>query len=343
MVRAGRHGTWENLAFENGITFVGFSQVPDLSGTKGREDILQILKQNLPQDSEKRLINFAGQLNAFVHRIEVSDLIALPLKSRPHIAIAKVTGDYEYRNDISETVRHTRKAEWIKTDIPRTLFKQDLLYSFGAFMTVCQISRNNALARVQEVLKGNSDPGYGAQIKTKAPEQIEQGEEEEEETATADIEQIAKDQILAHMQSEFAGHDLARLIAAILEAEGYITDISPPGADGGVDILAGRGSLGFDSPRLCVQVKSGTTPSDVTVFRALQGTMQTFGAEQGLLVSWAGFKSSVEKEAKTSFFAVRLWDSSDVLDATIRNYEQLPEEVRKELPLKRNWALVLDE
>ena len=71
--------------------------------------------------------------------------------------------------------------------------------------------------------------------------------------------------------------------------------------------------------------------------------MQTFGAEQGLLVSWAGFKSTVEKEAKTSFFAVRLWDSSDILDATITNYEQLPEEVRKELPLKRTWALVLDE
>ena len=53
MVRAGRHGTWENLAFENGITFVGFLEVPDLSGTKGREDILQILKKSLPQDIEK--------------------------------------------------------------------------------------------------------------------------------------------------------------------------------------------------------------------------------------------------------------------------------------------------
>ena len=63
---------------------------------------------------------------------------------------------------------------------------------------------------------------------------------------------------------------------------------SPPGADGGVDILAGRGSLGLDAPRLCVQVKSQNSPSDVTVYRTLQGTMQTFKAEQGLLVCWGG-------------------------------------------------------
>ena len=28
--------------------------------------------------------------------------------------------------------------------MPRTAFEQDLLHSFGAFMTVCNISRNDA-------------------------------------------------------------------------------------------------------------------------------------------------------------------------------------------------------
>ena len=56
--------------------------------------------------------------------------------------------------------RHTRPVQWLQTDIPRTTFEQDLLYSFGAFMTVCKISRNDAESRrVAAVLEGKADPG----------------------------------------------------------------------------------------------------------------------------------------------------------------------------------------
>ncbi len=44
---------------------------------------------------------------------------------------------------------------------------------------------------------------------------------------------------------------------ALLNAQGYITFLSPEGADKGVDIMAAAGPLGFASPRICVQVKSG--------------------------------------------------------------------------------------
>ena len=85
---------------------------------------------------------------------------------------------------------------------------------------------------------------------------------------------------------------------AVLQAEGYFTQLSPAGPDGGVDILAGRGSLGFEGPRLCVQVKATASPVDVTVLRSLVGTMQSFNAGQGLLVSWGGFTRDLEREAQ---------------------------------------------
>ncbi|MDL9935442.1 restriction endonuclease [Gordonia sp. ABSL1-1] len=43
----------------------------------------------------------------------------------------------------------------------------------------------------------------------------------------------------------------------MLESEGFRCDMSPPGPDGGIDISAGRGPLGLDSPTVLVQVKSG--------------------------------------------------------------------------------------
>ena len=76
------------------------------------------------------------------------------------------------------------------------------------------------------------------------------------------------------------------------------------------------------------------------MYRTLQGTMQTFNAEQGLLVCWGGFNKGVEREARQGHFTVRLWDSKQLVNAIYRNYERLPAEVQAELPLKQMWILV---
>ena len=107
-----------------------------------------------------------------------------------------------------------------------------------------------------------------------------------------------------------------------------------------MDILAGRGALGFGAPRLCVQVKRTTQPQDVMGLRELRGVMNDFSAEQGLFVSWGGYKSSVKREVGRRFFEIRLWDASDVIDAVQRDYASLPESIRADLPLKRVWTLV---
>jgi len=101
--------------------------------------------------------------------------------------------------------------------------------------------------------------------------------------------------------------------------------------------------MGFSTPRLCVQVKSSQSPADVTILRNLLGSMKTFDAEQGLLISWGGFNQAVLKEARQSFFTVRLWDSGDLLEAILKNYDNLPKDLQAELPLKRIWGLVVEE
>ena len=127
---------------------------------------------------------------------------------------------------------------------------------------------------------------------------------------------------------------------ALLQAQGFTTRVSPPGRDGGVDIVAGKGPFGFDAPRVVVQVKSGDTSIDVKPVRELQGILQNFSADHGLFVSWAGYLSGVESELSRRFFQIRLWDSSDVIDLVQQHYDDLPEEIRAELPLTRIWTLV---
>ncbi|MCY3841866.1 MAG: restriction endonuclease [Gammaproteobacteria bacterium] len=337
LVRGGRRGEDEEYALQNNVAVVGFHEVGSLEGLADYDAILELVRSGYPDAKSRRTGNFARQLASFALSIQIGDLIVLPQKRTSQIAIGRVTGPYRYQN-VGGSLRHTRPLQWLQTDIPRTRFRQDLLYSFGAFMTVCNISRNDAVGRVQAVLRGEPDPGM--KLSTGAESQSQR---EEETDGEADFRELAHDQIVHEIQTRFSGHALTGLVEAVLSAEGWTTTQSPPGPDGGVDILAGRGPLGLDPPRLCVQVKSQTSPTDVTVYRGLQGTMQSFKAEQGLLVCWGGFNRAVLQESRQSHFTVRLWGSGDLVAAVYRTYESLPAEIQAELPLERVWMKVPEE
>ena len=233
---------------------------------------------------------------------------------------------------------HYRTVEWIETDVPRTNFDQDLLNSFGAHLTICQIRRHDAESRVKDM----ANSGWKS-----SPPQVnleeDLSDDVSERSESYDIERLAKDQLTRFLIQKFQGHDLARIIDAILQAKGYATFRSPPGPDKGVDILAAPGSLGFGSPRICVQVKSGDMPVDRPTLDQLLGTMQNFRAEHGLLVSWGGFKSSVLKEQANQFFKVRFWDSDLVIEELLNSYEKLDDDKKAEIPLKRVWSLSLSD
>lgn len=321
LARAGGNGEDEDYALDHELAIIGFREFPSLEGAKTYEDIVKIVSDAKPELKPRAAGNYAGQLLAFAVAMKEGDIAVLPRKLTSQVALGKVSGPYQYRR-IGNEWRHTRPVKWIRSDITRTVFSQDLLYSFGAFMTVCNISRNDAERRIAAVIEGKPDPGYAASNgKVHKPTPIPT---DTNTNTNTDLALLAHDQIVRQIESRFSGHALSRLVDAILKVEGWVTRLSPPGADGGVDILAGRGSLGLDEPRLCVQVKSQSTPADVTVYRTLQGSMQTFKAEQGLLVCWGGFNKVVQNEARQGYFSVRLWESRDVVEAIYRNYERLP-------------------
>jgi restriction system protein len=204
-------------------------------------------------------------------------------------------------------------------------------------MTVCRINRNNAEDRIKHMAKSGwhstSIPKV-AGTKVKSDEIIEEMGETE-----SDLELLANDQIAKYLIRKFKGHGMAVIIEAILKAKGYTTYRSPEGADKGVDILAAPEPMGFGKPRLCVQVKTGDGPIDRPTLDQLIGAMQNFNADQGLLVSWSGFKSSVDKEIPNQFFRVRLWSQKEIVQELLQNYDKLDDDVKSELPLKKMWAL----
>ncbi len=341
--RAGKDGEDEPAALEQGLAIIGFRKVPSLEGVASKEDVWRIVGEGFAGESPNAIGNYAGQLNRFVRIMQEGDLVVLPRKRVAQVAIGRVAGPYKYQA-VNGADRHTRPIEWLNKEIPRQTFEQDLLNMFGAFMTVCELKKNGAAARILAILKTRKDPGGSISVTIPGPSTGGDGDDSDDaSSAQLDLATLAHDQVVRHIQSKFFGHRLADLVAAVLRADGWTTTVSPEGPDGGVDVLAGRGSLGLDSPRLCVQVKSQTSTADVHVLRGLLGTMPTFDADQGLLVCWGGFNSAVTREAKSHHFTVRLWDSYDLVQAVYRTYHALPPEIQADLPLKQAWMLVLED
>jgi restriction system protein len=335
IVRAGAVGERELDAIAQGLLQPGFNDVGDLASCKDRNSIFDRLQSTLKGAGENQLRNYAAQLNQFVNVIANGDLIVLPRKLTTGVAIGKVTGPYQF--DPLGLSRHVRPVKWLKEAMPREVFAQDLRHSFGAFMTICEVKRNEALARVEAVVAGGSDPGpllnkQGRAMPKLEPDAVEASEVE------LDIEQLAKLQIVALIKSAFAGHGLAQLVAEILQIEGYMTKVSKPGPDGGVDILAAGGKLGLGEDRICVEVKSGDGAADQYVVLKLMGSVQTSKARTGLLVSLGGVNSAAQRVLDSEFFVLRLWQMPELLGALFRTYGQLSEETRLKLPLKQIWS-----
>jgi restriction system protein len=332
LVRCGRRGEGEGYALTHSVVGIGW-ELGDLSRVRSLDAIRQQVQERYPEAKLSTATNWAGQIDAFTRRIKEGDLVALPLKSAPAVAFGHITGSYRFDPDAPVQIRHQRPVKWIREDVPRSEIDQDLLYSLGAFMTVCQIKRNNAEKRIEALLAGKPSAEPAARIEVPS--------DEGEEAAPVDLDRLSRDQISKRIAARFQGHDLAQLVGELLRAEGFVINVSPAGPDGGVDILAGQGNMGFDGAMLAVQVKSGQV--DAPTLRELQGVMSNFGATRGLLVSWGGFTKSARAEARRLFFQIRLWDSDALVDKVTEVYERLPGEVQAELPLRRIWTLVPEE
>ncbi len=337
VTRAGKHGEWEEVALSAGVVIFGGSPVGDISGWTDFKRLKAEYERLEPGRGPATVAQWASQLYRLAHRIEDGDYVLMPSKQRATVAIGQVTGPYAYRKDLGKGAEHCRPVKWIRTDVARTAFDAQMLSSLGSQKTIGRVHLDDADTRVADLL--------GA--RPAAPRSTTQPTEdvavEAADAEDVDIERTARDRILRRIERVFHGHELARLVEAVLQAEGFSTVRSAPGPDGGVDILAAPGTLGFGAPQLCVQVKSGKTPADSTVFRSLKGTMTEVQATQGLLVSWAGHKDPVRKENAKSFFSVRLWDADDLVNAIFRTYDRLPPDIQAELPLQRIWTLVVEE
>jgi restriction system protein len=95
LVREGREGEQERGVLQNNIVAIGWNELPNLSTVDSLLGLKQVYAKAYPQENTRTVTTNVAQIWSFVKRIKKGDLIALPLKSQPQIAIGEIQGGYE--------------------------------------------------------------------------------------------------------------------------------------------------------------------------------------------------------------------------------------------------------
>lgn len=341
LVRGSKDVRFNHWMLDSGVTGIEFKEITDLGQAPNIEAMRSLVARQMPDKSEASTNQYAAQLNAFANKISIGDIVALPLTNEGQIAFGKVTGEYRFLPE-SDGLRHVRNVDWVRKDVPRTAIKQDLLYSLGAFSTVCEIRRNDASYRLSQITDGaETDPGSHPNSPLAIPQEDADVVDSDEAIATngQDIIQYSRDRIAARIIEHYSGHGLQDLVAEILRAEGMTCKVQPKGADGGIDIIAGSGVLGISAPTIIVQVKSQSTSVGSEVLDQLGGVVGQHQADHGLLVALAGLTNSAKEKVKAQRLKVAVWDADELIDRLMEHYEVMSDEVKLAIPLRKTWLI----
>ena len=166
LVRAGSRGQYETKFLDDNriyLTWDGLSE--DLSKIKDKLSLYNFLLEKYSDEKQGTIRNWTGQLWIIPKEMKKGDWVVLPSKKKAAIHFAEITGSYVNEPNNSDPFYHFRDVKWIATDIPRSNFEQDLLYSFGAAMTICQIKRNDAENRIRHMANNGWKPSKPTSLK----------------------------------------------------------------------------------------------------------------------------------------------------------------------------------
>jgi len=316
-IHAGRTGDAESLFLEKRVIALGWESIGDLKAVgPSREAFKAYYLAKYPDVKPASVPASAGQLFRFVHEIKIGDLVAFPAKRSRTVHLGRITG--EYKHVPTDSYPQQRTVEWLR-EVPRTNFSQGALYEIGSALSLFTV-------------KTYADEFLSALESKSASKPIPAIEDQTVAEVSHDVEETTSDFILKVLAQETKGHPFADFVGNLLQTMGYRTRVSPPGIDGGIDIVAHKDELGFEPPIIKVQVKSSVGSIGDPVISQLYGKVAP--TEFGLFVTLGTFTSQAIQfsRAKSN---LRLIDGDALVQLILEHYEQLDSKYKGLIPLRR--------
>jgi len=317
MVRAGRDAIFIDEFRDRNRVSIGWSALGPLTDYATREDLARGVAKHWPDWHRQAQAMATGQVWRFKAEIQPGDTVVTYDPSLRSYLVGEVVGAYLF-DPSSQEQPNVLPVKW-SGDVSRDLLSATTKNSLGAISTIFLIPPD-AAADLARALR--------SQKPAEVPEVIAAEEEQIAEDMQAKALEFVKDRA-----AKLDWDQMQRLVAGLLRAMGYKTRISPAGPDRGKDIIASPDGLGFESPRIVVEVKHRQGAMGSQEIRSFLGGRHK--DDKGLYVSTGGFTKDARYEADRAAIPLSLMDIDELVEALIENYELLDNETRQLLPLRR--------
>jgi restriction system protein len=321
MVRAGRGGSAAE-DFGRGYVAIGWGRIGDLSNARDVADVRRQYATAYPEAKPGEVGNAVAMINKFRFTIKAGDDVVSYDPARREYLVGKIAGDYFYDPAAVKDHPHVRKVAWSRR-VSRDDLRVRSRNTLGSTLTLFSVPED-VLADLVDAGKGAAevDSGRVAAVDVER----EELEETREDTEARALELI-KDRLL-----RLDPEQMEYLVAGLLRAMGYRTRVTPKGPDRGVDVFASPDGLGFQEPRIKVEVKHRQgTQMGAQEIRSFLGGLRP--GDRGLYVSTGGYTKEGKYEAERSNFPVTLLNLTELASYIVSHYESFDLEGRALIPL----------
>lgn len=324
MVRGESGRLYEDFR-DRGVAAIGWNKLaPKAKAGMTRKELIAIYQAVEPQAKIGTIISGASQVWRFINEMVVGDYVVTYSPSNRTYMIGTVSGASEFKPEWAEdSMALVRSVQWQDHEVDRDALGTSTKNSLGSTLTIFQVPKP-AAAELLAAISGKP-----------APEMSESEVASEDDVDPfADIETAAVERI-KDLVSSLDPRDMEQLVAGILRAMGYKTQVSPVGADRGKDIIASPDGFGFQDPRIVVEVKHRSGQMGSQAIRSFLGGRHK--DDRGLYVSTGGFSKDALYEADRAAVPLTLWTLDNLIRALVEHYDHTDAETKRLVPLKRMY------
>jgi restriction system protein len=294
---------------ERGVAAIGWGMLaPDAKPGMTRKELTKLYLAAEPQAKPGTAISGASQVWRFINDVANGDYVLTYSPANRTYMLGKVTGPSEYRPDWrDDSMPLARTVKWQDAEIERDLLSTPTKNSLGSTLTLFLLPDTAAA----EMLAASA----GRPIKE---------ESESDAAAEAEIDPLDDIQSLALERikdkvSALDWSEMQDLVAGILRAMNYKTQVSPAGPDRGKDIIASPDGFGFENPRIVVEVKHRNGQMGSQAIRSFLGGRHK--DDRGLYVSTGGFSKDAFYEADRAAVPLNLCTLYNLVRALVEIYD----------------------
>lgn len=316
-------GRFYNDFQESGYVAIGWSEIDEVKPDEAKNKLITRLALINPHSKPGSVLSAASQILRFLNEIKVGDDVVTYEPGLRIYLLGEIIGGpiYDVALFAGELPR-ARKVKW-RHQIARDSLTSRARNTLGSTLTLFEVSPD-----VADELRAL--PSHSSSPAVTSPSPLAMVEDAVESFRDQEIRAI---ELIKDSVNTLDWEDMQELVAGILRAMGYKTQVSPSGPDRGKDIVASPDGFGFENPRIVVEVKHRKGAMGAQQVRSFLGGRHK--DDRGLYVSTGGFSKDAHYEAERASVATALWNLDDLVRALVEHYEKLDNETKRLVPLRR--------